>query len=114
MGRRKNDGGMGFKDFKSFNKALLAKQSWRLWQTLDSFLAKIMEGKYYSGGNILEAPLGARPSYAWSIHGSCDLLKHGLIWRVRNGAQIRIWKDKWIPRHTWCNLSRESYTLMLK
>jgi hypothetical protein len=99
MGRRKNDGGMGFRDFNSFNKALLAKQVWRLWQTPDSFLARIMKGKYYSGGNILDASLGAKPSYAWrSIHGSCELLKYGLIWRVGNGAKIRIWKDKWIPR----------------
>jgi hypothetical protein len=33
----------------------------------DSFLAKIMEGKYFSGSNILEANLGARPSFAVSI-----------------------------------------------
>ena len=99
MRRRKNYGGMGFRDFKSFNKALLAKQVWRLWQTPDSFLAKIMEGKYRMGGNILDAKLGAKPSYVWrSIHGSCDLLKYGLIWHVGNGAKIRIWKDKWIPR----------------
>ena len=92
MGRRKNERGKGFRDFQCFNKALLAKQSWRLWQTPVSFLAKIMQGKYYSGGNILDANLGARPSYAWkSVHGSCDLLKHGLIWQVGNGAKIRIW-----------------------
>jgi hypothetical protein len=38
------------------------------------------------------------PSFAWrSIHGSCDLLQEGLIWRVGNGCKIRIWKDRWIP-----------------
>jgi hypothetical protein len=64
----------------------------------DSFLAKIMEGKYFSGSNILEANLGARPSFAWrSIHSSCNLLRAGVIWRVGNGARIRIWKDKWLP-----------------
>ena len=99
MGTRKKDSGMGFKDFRSFNIALLAKQIWRLWQKLDSFLAQILEGKYYSSSNILDARLGARPSFAWrSIFSSCDLLKAGLIWRVGNGTQIRIWKDKWIPR----------------
>jgi hypothetical protein len=79
IGTRKNVGGMGFKDFRNFNKALLAKQSWKLWQTPDSFLAKIMEGKYYLGSNILEALLSARPYFAWSIQSSCFLLKSGLI-----------------------------------
>jgi hypothetical protein len=101
MGTRKKEGGMGFRDFRSFNKALLAKQCWRLWQNPDSFLAKIMKGKYFASNTFLEASLGARPSYAWrSIHGSCSLLKAGLIWRVGNGARIRIWKDKWLPRPT--------------
>jgi hypothetical protein len=25
------------------------------------------------------------------------VLKEGLIWRIRNGATVQIWKDKWIP-----------------
>jgi hypothetical protein len=87
MGTQKKDGGMGYRDFRSFNKALLAKQSWWLWQTPDSFLAKVIKDRYYSGSNILEAYLGARPSFAWrSIHSLCDLVKTGLIWRVGNGA----------------------------
>jgi hypothetical protein len=63
-----------------------------------------MEGKYYTGerggGNIFDAQLGSRPPFAWrSIYGSCNLLKEGLIWRIGNGSKVRIWKDKWIPRH---------------
>jgi ribonuclease HI len=99
MGLSKEVGGMGFRDLTSFNKALLAKQSWRLWSKLDSLVARIMEAKYYAGSSILEASIGRRPSFAWrSIHSSCDLLKEGLMWRVGNGCKIQIWKDKWIPR----------------
>jgi hypothetical protein len=47
MGFSKNNGGMGFRDFVCFNKALLAKQIWRLWKTPDSLLARIMKAKYY-------------------------------------------------------------------
>jgi hypothetical protein len=73
-------GGMGFRDFKCFNKALLAKQNWRLWKNPDSLVAQLMKAKYYPGKTLLEAKLGRRPSFAWrSIHGSCDLLKKGLI-----------------------------------
>jgi hypothetical protein len=49
----------------------------------------------------LEAQLGLRPYFAWrSIHGSCNLLKEGLIWRKGNGSKVRIWKDKWLPRNS--------------
>lgn len=101
MGVSKTDGGMGYRDFGSFNKALLAKQGWRLWQSPNSFLAQIMEAKYYRGGNFLDSQLGTRPSFAWrSIHSSCELIKEGLIWSIGNGAKVRIWKDKWLPRHS--------------
>ena len=53
IGVPKADGGMGYRDFQSFNKALLAKQGWRLWQMPNSFLSKIMEAKYYLGAIFL-------------------------------------------------------------
>lgn len=65
MGISKSRGGMGFRDLPCFNKALLAKQGWRLWQSPDSLTAKIMRAKYYNGGSFLEAQLGKISSYAW-------------------------------------------------
>jgi hypothetical protein len=99
MGLAKVNGGLGYRDFGSFNKALLAKQGWKLWQQPNSFLSKIMEAKYYRGGQFLDSNLGTRPSYAWrSIHSSRDLIKEGLIWRIGSVTQVRIWKDKWLPQ----------------
>jgi hypothetical protein len=98
LGISKKDGGMGYRDLNNFNKALLAKQAWRLWKLPNSLTAQIMGAKYYRGGNFLESSLGHRPSYAWrSIHSSQNLLKEGLIWRIGNGTKVRIWKDKWVP-----------------
>jgi ribonuclease HI len=104
LGLSKATGGMGFRDFLSFNKALLAKQAWRIWSNPQSLVAKTMRAKYFSGSSILEAKLGTRPSFAWrSIFSSCDLLKEGLVWRVGNGEKIRIWKDRWVPSpSTFC------------
>jgi ribonuclease HI len=98
MGRSKEAGGMGFRDFTSFNKALLAKQAWRLWSQPTSLIAQIMKAKYYPECLVLEANIGKRPSFAWrSIFSSCDLLREGQIWRVGNGRRVRIWSDRWLP-----------------
>ena len=85
MSKAKAVGGIGFRDIHLFNKALLAKQSWRLWKEPESLVAKIMKAKYYPGGSILEAKVGTRPSFAWrSIHSSCK------VGHIGNGATTRI------------------------
>jgi hypothetical protein len=90
---------MRYRDFRSFNKALLAKQGWQLLHLPHCFLLKIMKAKYYRGGNFLDSHLGNCPSFAWkNIHSSVDLIREGLIWQVGNGAKVHIWKDKWLPK----------------
>jgi ribonuclease HI len=103
MGLSKGKGGLGFRDFTSFNKALLAKQCWRLWRMPESLVAKIMKAKYFPDCSILDARQGNKPSFIWrSIHNACHLVREGLIWRVGNGDTIRIWQDKWIPQKSTC------------
>ena len=76
IGIPKSKGGMGFRDFNYFNKALLAKLCLRLWKSSDSLVSQILRAKYYRNSTILEAKLGANPSYAWrSILGARDILK---------------------------------------
>jgi ribonuclease HI len=101
MGRAKKIGGLGFRDLNCFNKALLAKQDWRLCQNPSSLIGSILKAKYFPNSSFLEAPLGKRPSYAWrSIFSARNLLQRGLIWRVGNGSSINIWRDRWIPTPT--------------
>jgi hypothetical protein len=72
-----------------FKKALLAKQGWRLLQAPNSLVARIMQEKYYSGGNFPEAQKGRRSSYAWrSIIQARDVLERGFAWRVGNRENI--------------------------
>jgi ribonuclease HI len=99
MGLSKTQGGMGFRDLSCFNKALLAKQSWRLMQNPESLAAKIIKAKYFHRHSFLEAKLGTRPSYAWrSILEGRELFKEGCFWRIGDGKSVSIWGDKWIPR----------------
>jgi hypothetical protein len=98
MGKTKGIGGLGYRDLESFNLALLAKQGLRLLQHPDSLAARVIRGKYYPSSGFLDSELGKRPSSAWhSIWNAKALLQKGLIWKVGNGDNIRIWEDKWIP-----------------
>jgi hypothetical protein len=64
-------GGLGFRDFNIFNKALLSKQVWRLWKVLDSLTAQIVKAKYCPNVEVLDAGLGNKPSFVWrSIVGA--------------------------------------------
>jgi hypothetical protein len=94
----KNEGGMGFRDFHSFNLAMLAKQVWRLINEPDSLCAKVLRAKYYPHGDVLKASPKAGSSFTWqSIVAGIATFKRGHIWRVGNGESINIWSDPWIP-----------------
>jgi hypothetical protein len=98
MGKSKRCGGLGFRELDSFNVALLAKQGWPLVMNLDSLAAKVLKEKYFPDSTFLSATLGSRPSYMWrSIWNAQPLLKEGLMWRIGDGASVKIWGDKWIP-----------------
>lgn len=94
---------MSFRDLEDLNKAMLAKQGWHLIQNPGSLVAVILKEKYYPAVDIRQAQLGSNPSYAWrSIFKARDVLERGLLWRVVNGEDIRIWGDKWLltpPTH---------------
>ena len=65
MSHAKIRGGLGFRDFSSFNQALVAKQGWRLIQNPDSLVAKVLKAKYYKQTDFLKAKIGSNPSYIW-------------------------------------------------
>ncbi|CAL5402705.1 unnamed protein product [Camellia sinensis] len=94
----KNQGGTGFRDFKAFNQALLAKQGWRLLKNPNSFWARVYKGLYFPNSNFLQASRGKRTSWAWSslLKGRA-LLQTGLRWQIQNGNLAHFWEDKWVP-----------------
>jgi hypothetical protein len=99
MTRPKSHGGIGFRDMRMFNQALLAKQAWRLIEYPDSLCARLLKSKYYPAGHLIDTAFSKNVSPCWQgISHGLDLLKKGLIWRINNGTKVQIWRDNWIPR----------------
>jgi hypothetical protein len=89
----------GIQRHKLFNQALLARQAWRLIQYLNSLCAQILKAKYYPNGELVDTVFHGDVSPTWKaiVHG-LELVKKGIIWRIRAGAKVNIWRDPWIPR----------------
>ncbi|XP_015972358.1 uncharacterized protein LOC107495706 [Arachis duranensis] len=97
MSRPKKEGGLGFKDLRAQNLALLAKQCWKLATQPQSLLSKIFKGKYYRYSNIMRAETGNQPSWGWrSLLEGRKVLEKGICWRVGNGNSIRVSQDPWV------------------
>ena len=58
-------GGMGFRDFRMFNDAMLGKQVWCLFHDRNSLVYKVFRAKYFQSDNIFDAKESPRCSYAW-------------------------------------------------
>ena len=61
----KEMGGLGFRNLKSFNLALLAKQGWRLQTNTHSLVSHVLKARYFPHTDFLQAKLGSKPSFAW-------------------------------------------------
>ena len=61
MCQRKAKEGLGFRDLKAFNLALLAKQGWRIIQNPDSLLHRVLKAKYFKSTCFMEAQLINNP-----------------------------------------------------
>ncbi|XP_021735141.1 uncharacterized protein LOC110701828 [Chenopodium quinoa] len=54
----KKDGGLGMRDMKAFNKALLAKQAWRILNNTSSLMVKTLKNKYFPNSEFMDAKVG--------------------------------------------------------
>ncbi|CAN1279753.1 Uncharacterized mitochondrial protein AtMg00310 [Linum perenne] len=93
-----DDGGLGFRDFQSFNQALLAKQSWRILTEPNLLLSRVLKGRYFPSSNFLNATKRSHPSWGWqSILFGRDLLLPGLIWQIGLHTRLYVLERPWIP-----------------
>jgi hypothetical protein len=95
----KKNGGLGFRDLRLFNLAMLSRQAWRLLTYSDSLCGQVLKDTYFPHTDILHCTPKDKMSYTWrSILKGLELLKEGLIWRIGHGERVRIWDDPWLPK----------------
>jgi len=56
---------MGFRNFKAFNLAMVAKQGWSFMTNPDSSVARIYKARYFPRTSLFDAKLGYNLSFAW-------------------------------------------------
>jgi hypothetical protein len=102
----KKQGGMGFRDMRKFNDALLAKQVWRLQQNDNSLFYRVFKAKYFPHCSIQDEGVKTNGSYAWrSITQARKVIREGAVWRISLGHNTKIWGDRWVPGLTTCRIS---------
>ncbi len=92
----KENGGLGFRHTKDFNKALIGKLAWMVATKSDSLCMRMLRSKYKVRENWLrrdDAKNGSRKAIEKAKH----LLVKGACYVVGDGKSIDVWRDSWIP-----------------
>lgn len=97
LSRHKLDEGLSFRDFQSFNLALLGKQGWRLVTKLDRLSSKLYKARYFYDCHFFDATIGNSPSFIWrSIWEAKQVVSAGARWKVGNGKKIKVVGQPWL------------------
>ncbi|KAL0320092.1 UNVERIFIED_CONTAM: hypothetical protein Sradi_5270700 [Sesamum radiatum] len=97
--QQKNKGGLGFRKFADFNKALVSKICWNISQKSDKLWCQVIRAKYLKNNTVLESSLQvASASWTWQDAVKCaKIIKAGICFNVSTHTAITIWEDPWIP-----------------
>ncbi|KAL5555846.1 hypothetical protein UlMin_038082 [Ulmus minor] len=93
----KKNGGMGFRDLRLFNKAILAKQAWRIHTQPSSLVARVLQGFYFTNSSFLQVKKSNATSFVWrSILWGRELFLQGAHWKIGCGNDTYIYHDRWV------------------
>lgn len=99
-------GGLGFKDLEEINKSLLAKVAWQIVHNPNALWVCVLRAFCFLRGNFLDSKVGGRSSWCWrSVCCGKEVIDHNSLWWVKDGANIRLWKDPWIPNEAGFKLN---------
>ncbi|CAM8940407.1 unnamed protein product [Rhodiola kirilowii] len=85
--KKKCDGGLGFKDLRIFNDAILMKVVWRMIKYPQLLMSKILYAKYCPDQDIFRARLGSQASHFWrGVMKTLNIFLEGLRWDESEAA----------------------------
>ena len=91
-------GGMGFRDLRQFNIALLGKHGWRFMTKPDSLCTRVMKGRYFPDCDFMQATIQKSASATWrAIIAGLKALTAVLVKRIGDGTTTSVWEDRWLP-----------------
>lgn len=91
MTKCKEMGGLGFKELRAFNDALLTKQLWMVVTKPNLLMSKVMKEKYFHKEGLLQAKPKQQSSWIWKSWMSAKyLMEKGLRYQVGDGQSINM------------------------
>lgn len=90
------EGGLGIRDVKTFNDALVLKLVWQISAGKDKLWIQVMKAKYYPQGAFWETGRRANASMLWKgIQDLKELLKNDIGWHIGDGKSIKAVQEPW-------------------
>ena len=97
--KRKEEGGLGFRDPEKLNKVLGAKLWWRWMRGGNDLWKEIWRHKYNmprTTEEILRLEETPKGSTIWDLASqNRDLINNHTFWEIRGGREARFWDEKW-------------------
>nr|BAE79385.1 unnamed protein product [Ipomoea batatas] len=93
----RNEGGLGLRMARDFNRAFLTKMAWQIFSNIDKLWVKVLREKYVKNADFLHLQSQSNCSWGWrSIMKGKDVLAGAIKWNVGNGRKINFWNDWWV------------------
>ncbi|OMO90013.1 reverse transcriptase [Corchorus capsularis] len=55
--------------------------------------------RYFRNSSFMQAQLGSNPSFVWrSLMAGREVIRVGSQWRIGNGLDVDVWRDRWIGK----------------
>lgn len=112
LSKPKNQGGLGIKKFGLMNKAMIAKQYWRICKNPNLLVSKILKSKYCLNEDLHSHEPKTHASWIWrTIMNPANTHLKQRVWRVGRGFNIPTNHPAWYkatpsaPNHLMSQIS---------